>query len=460
MNRDLFQRPDPRDVPSLRVLIVDDELNIRRTLLACVRGDGHDALTASSSAECFAAIHDYVFDLCILDLRLGVESGLDLIGPLREAQPWLRIIVMTGFPGIESAVAAVKLGATNYVSKPLTPAQIRLACKETISMRSLMEPAVVLPGTAVRDTPAVGFETTCPQMRAALESARVAARSGAVILIQGEPGTGKRTLANAIHAWSDRADKPLVYAGCRGPSALHVGYDWFGSIRETRNRAPEKRPGRVSAAGAGTLVFEEICELDETLHPRLLQLIQQREFIPTGETTSQQSDARFIVTNSTSLQEAIQAGTFPAILGDALSVVTINLPPLRRRHKDILMLAQAYARYFSRTLSKPLITFDESVVNAMLKHSWPGNVRELKNFVERAIMLSTKGRIDLREIPMQPLNNYASVSIGDRVTLKRVEEMHIRAVIYASRSIDDAAQTLGMDTVTLWRRRKRYGIGD
>jgi NtrC-family two-component system response regulator AlgB len=446
--------------PPLRILIVDDEPNIRQMLMTCVRSDGQEAFAAGSTGECLEAIQDYVFDLCILDLRLGVESGLDLIGPLQAAQPWLRILVMTAFPGIDSAVEAVRLGATNYLSKPLTPTQFRMACRETVLARSLTDRVLALNGNAARNPPSLGFETSCPQMRAALETARLAADSGTTILIQGEPGTGKRTLASSIHGWSKRAEEPLVYASCRGPNPSYVGKDWFGSAQESRSRGREQRAGRILRAGRGTVVIEEISELDPSLHARLLRLLQRKEFVHGEEKTIQQSEARFIATSCISLRDAVIAGTFPAILHDALGAVTVHLPPLRQRRSDIPTLAQAYARYFSRNLSKPPIEFDEVSLDAMMKHSWPGNIRELKNFVERAVMLSSKSRISFREVPVPALNNCASVSIGDQVTLERVEEMHIRAVIDSSPSFDAAARTLGMDAVTLWRRRKHYGISE
>jgi NtrC-family two-component system response regulator AlgB len=204
--------------------------------------------------------------------------------------------------------------------------------------------------------------------------------------------------------------------------------------------------------------LEEVGDVPDSVQPKLLRLLQDRRYERVGEFAPRDADVRVVATTSVDLADKVAAGAMRADLRDALGVVVLDLPPLRRRGQDVVRLAETYAAFFSRQLRRPRVRLSEALVEAMARHSWPGNVRELRNFVERAVIVARSDVLDVADCPPGLLNEYNSVAVGDAVSVDRIEEMHIRAVIASSPSIDSAAKVLGMDTVTLWRRRKSYGI--
>jgi NtrC-family two-component system response regulator AlgB len=397
------------------------------------------------------------FDLILLELRPGTESGLDAIEPLVAISPWARVIVISAFPSIETAVEAMRRGASDYLPKPITPLKIREVVRRVIELRSAAYPALSSLDMDSSVNPANDFDTTSAEMREALELSHRAAGGNATILIRGESGAGRRTLARAIHAWSPRASRPFTIAGCRAPTPAMLEADWFGGTRNTSD-GPVEHPGRVAHGDGGTFLIEEIDLLPLVTQSRLLRVIQSHEYERPGNFSPQTADVRIIATTSADLDMLAAKGAFDVNLLHTLQTVTIELPALRRRRDDIPMLAIRYLAFFARQMRRPVASFSPAAIDALKHHSWPGNVRELRNLVERAVVVCRGSQIETADFPFGRLNRLNAVSIGDPLPLERIEELHIRNVLASAPSLDAAATTLGIDSVTLWRRRKKYGI--
>jgi NtrC-family two-component system response regulator AlgB len=302
------------------------------------------------------------------------------------------------------------------------------------------------------------MDTASAEMREAAELARRAADGSATILIRGESGTGKRTVARAIHGWSPRANRPLAIASCRAPTAAMLETEWFGTARKMPGGHVASQPGRVAWADGGTLVLEDVEQLSLTTQSKLLRLIQNREYERPADFAPLKADVRIVATTTADLVAQVAEGQFSSDLLYALQGVQIELPPLRRRPEDIEPLANRYLAFFARQTGRGSVGFSHAAIDALRGHSWPGNIRELRNLVERAVLVGRGQFVEASDFPPGILNRVNCVAIGDPVPLERVEELHIRGVLQSCPSIEAAADTLGMDSVTLWRRRKKYGI--
>ena len=442
----------------VRALIVDDEADISRMLTMCLQAEGHESIAVSTIADARTEASRRSFDLILLDLRLGTENGLDAIQPLLATSPWVQIVVITAFSAVDTAVEAMKRGASEYLAKPFTPAQIRLVVQKVAEFQALARRAADLQEIVAVAGPAIDFDTRSAEMREAVELARRAADGTAAVLLRGEVGTGKRTLARAIHAWSPRAERPFAVAGSRAPSPAFLEAEWFGAAKKMPGGNLVERPGRVTYCDGGTFLVEDVDRLPLTTQPKLLRLIQHREFERPGDFSAHAADVRVIATTAADLDALVARGEFYPDLLYALRGIPIDLPPLRRRPDDIPLLADRYLAFFARQTRRPVVDFAPAAVDALRHHSWPGNIRELRNMVERAVLVCRGDRIETPDFPLGGLNRVNAVAIGDPVPLERIEELHIRGVLAASGSLESAADTLGLDTVTLWRRRKKYGI--
>jgi len=333
-----------------------------------------------------------------------------------------------------------------------------LVVQKVAEAQSLARRAATLQEIIAGTGPNVDLDTQSGAMREAVEVSRRAADGTAAILIRGEPGTGKRTLARAIHGWSPRTDKPFAVAGSRAPSAAHLEAEWFGTAKKMPGGNLIEQGGRVAYCDGGTLLIEDVERLPLSTHPKLLRLIQDREYERPGDFSPHRSDVRIIATTSVDLDEQASKGEFYPDLLYALRAVSIELPPLRRRPDDIPLLADRYLAFFARQTRRPVVGYSKAAIDELCRHSWPGNIRELRNMVERAVLVCRGDMIEPSDFPLGGLNRVNAVALGDPVPLDVIEELHIRGVLASTQSLDGAAATLGMDAATLWRRRKKYGI--
>lgn len=296
-------------------------------------------------------------------------------------------------------------------------------------------------------------------MMQVLETARKVADTDATVLIHGESGTGKGVLARAIHRWSQRAERDFVVINCPSLSAELLESELFGHKKGAFTGATETTMGRVSQADGGTLFLDEIGDFPLSLQPKLLRFVQDREYERVGDPVTRQADVRLIAATNHDLNAMVAAGDFRTDLLYRLTVITLELPPLRDRREDIIVLAERFLAKFASAYGRPA-QFSEDARAALRAYLWPGNVRELQNVVERAVILCRTGTISGDELSISGdiPDRHGRLHTGDPITLEELERAHIAAAVANSATLEAAAQTLGIDPSTLWRKRKQYGI--
>lgn len=444
--------------PSHHILVVDDEINIRRILSVCLETEGHKVSAVSNFQDALAEASRKSFELAFIDLRLGADDGLELIPALLATTPWLKIIVITAYASIDTAVEAMRRGATDYIPKPFTPAQINLAVRKVFEMRTLEQRVATLQEDLGRQHPEFDFSSASPLMQKAVNLARQAAASEATILLRGESGTGKTVLARAIHSWSSRAAKPFSLVSCPSFSPELLESELFGHVKGAFTGAIRDHPGRIAASEGGTLLLDEISDLPLPLQPKLLRFVQEKEYERIGDSLTKKADVRLIAATNANLEDAVKEGRFREDLFYRLNVIQIEIPPLRERPDDVIGLAERLLVFHGRNNHRSFLGFTEEAIQALVGTRWPGNVRELSNAVERAAILCRNERIGLECLPANLLPRDFTLKIGDPVTIETIEEQHIRRVLANALSLQEAAAILGIDQATLWRRRKKYGI--
>jgi NtrC-family two-component system response regulator AlgB len=439
---------------ALKVLIVDDEPNIRKMLSACLNADGHTVVTAGNSHDAILQCSRQPFDLAFVDLRLGTEQGLDLIPKLLAESAWMRIVVITAYAAVETAVEAMRRGASDYLPKPFSPAQVRLAVERIATVRALEQRIAGLEGT---DAQPIELTTGNAAMRQAIELARQVADSEATVLIRGESGTGKGIFARAIHGWSKRSGKPFSTVSCPAISPQLLESELFGHVRGAFTGAIRDNPGRLAMSESGTLFLDEIGDLPLALQPKLLRFVQDREYERVGDSVTRVANVRMISATNINLEQAVRDGKFREDLLYRINVIQIDLPPLRQRPEDLRPLVQGMLAFFSR--GKPIRGFTDEALAALQSYAWPGNVRELRNVIERAVILTRGDVIGLDHLPPAiAAGRSGEPRLGDPVPLEAIEAVHLRRLMATGISVEDAARALQMDTATLWRKRKKHGI--
>ncbi|HCE8946155.1 TPA: sigma-54-dependent response regulator transcription factor AlgB [Pseudomonas aeruginosa] len=440
-----------------RILLVDDESAILRTFRYCLEDEGYSVATASSAPQAEALLQRQVFDLCFLDLRLGEDNGLDVLAQMRIQAPWMRVVIVTAHSAVDTAVDAMQAGAVDYLVKPCSPDQLRLAAAKQLEVRQLTARLEALEDEVRRQGD--GLESHSPAMAAVLETARQVAATDANILILGESGSGKGELARAIHTWSKRAKKPQVTINCPSLTAELMESELFGHSRGAFTGATESTLGRVSQADGGTLFLDEIGDFPLTLQPKLLRFIQDKEYERVGDPVTRRADVRILAATNRDLGAMVAQGQFREDLLYRLNVIVLNLPPLRERAEDILGLAERFLARFVKDYGRPARGFSEAAREAMRQYPWPGNVRELRNVIERASIICNQERVDVDHLGFSATQSTSSAPrIGESLSLEDLEKAHITAVMASSATLDQAAKTLGIDASTLYRKRKQYGL--
>jgi NtrC-family two-component system response regulator AlgB len=444
----------------MNLLVIDDEVGLRRTIRLTLESMGHRVLEAASRAQALQVLLHEPVDLALVDLRLGRESGLELLTALLQAAPRLGVVVMTAYASIETAVEAMKRGAFDYLPKPFTPDQLRVILDRWQLVQGLQVKVADLQEQVQAALPETDLHTEEPAMQAALEMAFQVAGSEATVLIHGESGTGKGVLARAIHGRSRRADRPFVTVSCPSLSTELLESDLFGHVRGAFTGAVKDTEGKVAAAEGGTLFLDEVGDLPLPLQPKLLRFLQEKAYERVGESRTRSGDVRILAATNRDLAAEVAAGRFREDLLYRLNVIEIHLPPLRQRRRDTLPLARHLLRFFARQTGKTIHGFHPEAEAALQQHAWPGNLRELRNAVERGVILATGDTVHLAHLPAQvgQIPPAVRVEIGGACSLEDLEREHIRRVLAHTPSIEQAAQTLGINPSTLYRKRKIYGL--
>jgi two-component system, NtrC family, response regulator AlgB len=443
--------PDQPGAPRGRVLLVDDEPNILKTVRICLENSGFEVTSYSNPLQGLDALGANRFDIAFYDLKMTPIDGMQLLRETRQKSPDTTVILMTAHGSIDSAVEAIKLGAYDYLQKPFEFTELQHFADKVFEHHRLRMENKALREELERQTDSGLIVTRSDRMRGVLDLGAQVAGSAITVLIEGESGTGKELLARTIHHKSPRADRPFVTVNCAALAENLLESELFGHVKGSFTGAVKDREGRFEAANGGTVFLDEIGEVAPATQVKLLRFLQSKEFERVGETSTRKVDARVIAATNRNLEEAVSGGLFREDLFYRLNAVRLKLPPLRERREDIPWLAQHFLQRFGNPHD-----LQPEVHEALLAYPWRGNIRELENVMERAVILAHGERVALIHLPeeFQLLNPSA-----DRpMSLEDVERQHIIRVLRIASDLEEAAKLLGIDPATLYRKRKKYSL--
>jgi NtrC-family two-component system response regulator AlgB len=451
---------------SWSALIVDDDPGIRQSVRLCLEADTARTLGVGTPAGALEALDRARFDVVFLDLWLGREAGLTFLGEILRRQPGIGVIVITAFASFESAVEAMKLGAVDYLPKPFTPDQVRNAARRIVAANVLRRQISELRDRIDEADTLEIFETRSQLQQAFLNTALRAAATDSVVLLRGESGTGKNVFARWMRAQSKRAERPFVTAHCPMLSGDLMTSALFGHRRGAFTGAIADTVGKVEEAEGGTLFLDEVGDLTPDAQSRLLRFLNDRTYERLGDVKERRADVRIVAATNRRLEEEVKVGRFREDLFFRLNVISLALLPLREREGDAIPLALAYLRFFTARQGRPSLVFSTEAEEAISAYAWPGNLRELANAVERAVILAPGPEIGPADLGIAEAgargpthqSRSTALAIGADVTIEELEREHIARVIARTRTLEAAAQILGIDTTTLQRKRKRYGL--
>ncbi len=440
-----------------RILAIDDDPGLLESFSLCLGEVGYRVATATSLQAGLKLAAVQPFQVCLLDRVIGYDCGVDALPRLREVAPDMRVIMVTAHSRVDDAVQAIAEGAADYLVKPCSPEQLRIAVARQMDTRRLLDRLARLEQEApARDHP----PSRSPKMAQLLDTARQVARTDANVLLLGESGTGKGVLAAAIHDWSPRAGAPFATVNTPSLSAELLESELFGHARGAFTGATASTQGRVSNADGGTLFLDEVGDFPLALQPKLLRFIQDREYERVGDPTTRRADVRLVSATNRDLEAMVRENAFRLDLLYRLNVITLTLPPLRDRREDVDALAEGFLRRYAKAYHRPASRLADAAMARLRAYAWPGNVRELQNVIERAVILSEGDVVGDEHLSLGAAagEDPALPAVGAPVSLELLERRHIEAVLAGSHTLDAAARTLGIDSSTLYRKRKAYGL--
>jgi len=449
-----------------RILIVDDEPLMRISISDALAEEGITVIETGLGHDGIKALKESAFDLVITDLRLPDTDGIEVLKACKQYAPEAKVILITAYGSVDTAVEAMKMGAYDYITKPFSMDKLLMMVERVMRLRELEEENLMLKEQVERRYNFDGMLYKSEKMASVVESVKTVAATDATVLVLGESGTGKELIANAIHYNSLRKDGPFVKISSAALPETLLEAELFGYERGAFTGAVKGKKGRFELADGGSLFLDEIGELTPAIQVKLLRVLQEKEFDRLGGTSTISVDVRIICATQRDLKAEVAAGNFREDLYYRLNVVPITLPPLRERRDDVLLLADYFLTKFSEQNGKGKMGFSASAREAFLRYGYPGNIRELVNIVERAVVLARGTEIELRDLP-DDLNSCAdSLSGGGggrccnlSAAVKDFEKQCIlKALAEAEGSKSLAAKLLGISRKTLWEKCKALEV--
>jgi len=450
-------------------LVIDDDKTFRDATCLLIDGEGHYAEAVYSGELGLTELKEGKFDAVLLDLNLGREKGLDILEQILKRQPNLPVIIFTAQGSVKNAVEAMRRGAVDFLEKPFTREQFHLVLARVQRLHQLNQNIERLE-REIKDSnaqnPEILLDSSTPLMKEVMDTLLRAAKTPASILILGESGTGKSVVARAVHQQSHLADRPFITVSCPSLSKELLESELFGHVKGAFTGALRDHWGKVKAVAGGTLFLDEIGDLPMEIQPKLLRLLQEREYERVGENVTRQAEVRIIAATSHDLKKRVAAGAFREDLYFRLNVITAEMPPLRQRPDDLIRFAGHYFQHFAARSGRRLDGFSEEASAAIRAYSWPGNLRELRNAIERAVIMVKGKKINLEDLPAElrgqtvarANGSQASLQVGSLISMEQLEEAHLRKVLERTSNLAEAAQVLGIDQATLYRKRKKIGL--
>ncbi len=443
-----------------RILIVDDEKDILRALEFILSRDGYTVTTASTGEEALEKIKKEEFDLVLTDLRMEGIDGIEVLRRVKELNPLTMVVIMTAYGTVESAVTAMKMGASDYIMKPFINEDVRMRISRLIEHKKVKEENILLRQQLSQKFHGRAFLGNSPQIQELLGLLEKIIPTKSNILILGESGTGKGLIAELIHYNSPRKDKPFISINCSAIPETLLESELFGYKRGAFTGAVSDKKGLITIADGGTLFLDEIGDMPLSLQAKLLKVIETGEITPLGDTIKRTVDLRIIAATNRDIEGMVKEGRFREDLYYRLAVIEIRIPSLRERKEDIPVLVNHFIREVAEENKKDVRGIDEDALSVLLRYGWPGNIRELKNVIERAVVLAHGEYIKLGDLP----EKIKSIPITTKVSsLKEaLNEYEKNIILHTYRTYNKdkelTADALGIDLVTLYRKLKKYGI--
>ncbi len=461
----LGSRADEPARRGARVLAIDDEPEMLQFLAAVLTHAGYEVRTALSGARGEDLFHQWRPDTVVVDLRLPDLDGLELLRRFRAAEPSAAVVILTGHGSVAKAVEAMKAGAHSFVEKPVEPETLLALVARAVEHRQLVDENLALRRQLEHRAPLDGIVGKSRQMVELLDLVRSVAASDANVLIQGENGTGKELIANALHALSKRARFPFVKINCAALPKDLIEDELFGHRRGAFTGAVADREGLLEAAAGGSLLLDEIAEMPVYLQTKLLRVLQDREYRPIGSDRVVRVDFRLICATNADIETALRAGTLREDLYFRINTITLRVPPLRERLEDLPLLCEHFLAKYRRRHGRPVQGIAPEAYRLLMKHRWPGNVRELENAIERGVLVAKGPEITPADLPesIRAGGGAATPDFAVPVgrTLAEIERMTILQTLERTAwNKQAAARLLGLYRPTLYSKMRRHNIQD
>jgi DNA-binding NtrC family response regulator len=444
----------------IRVLVVDDEESIRNACRQSIEAGGYIVATAENGESALERIRQESFDVALVDLRMPGLPGMEVLRRLKQESPNMAVIIITGYPSIDSAVEAIKSGAYDYLAKPFTPeVLVSMVERAAAAARRALENACIGEGLERKMLSQVLIGRS-EAMSRVLRLIQKAAPVDSTVLITGETGVGKEVVARAIHRLSNRSEKRFVTVDCGTLVESLFESELFGHVKGSFSGAIENTTGKIELAEGGTLFLDEIANISINMQARLLRAVQEREISRVGSTTKKKIDVRIISATNRDLQEAVREGRFREDLYYRLNVVHIAVPPLRERLEDIPALVDFYLKKLAADKGRPALAISDEAMRILKRREWPGNVRELINALESAIVTCEGNSIGVRDLPYAPadVSGENGLKGGSIARLERNEILNALERFQGNKT--KAAEYLGINRKTLREKMQRYGLAD
>jgi DNA-binding NtrC family response regulator len=443
-------------------LVVEDDGAMRDLLAQGLTRRGFQPTTQKSGGDAVTQVLDSDFDVVVTDLNMPGVNGVDLCHRVAESRPDLPVVVLTAFGSLETAIASIRAGAYDFVTKPVELDALALVLDRAVSHRRLREEVHRLRRTVAAGVDRGAMIGQSAALQRAFELMDRVADSDATVLITGESGTGKELAARALHERSKRMSGPFIALNCAAMPEPLLESELFGHVRGAFTDAKTAKTGLFVEANSGTLFLDEIGELPVGLQPKLLRALQERRVRPVGATTEVPFDARVVAATNRDLEALVGEGRFREDLYFRLNVIGVELPPLRARGNDVLLLAQRFTEQFASRSGKRVIGFSPELARRLLAYPWPGNIRELQNCIERAVAVTGFDQLGVDDLP-EKIRNYSAAagsSAGDAEEIVPLADVEKRYILQALEAFGGnrtmAAKALGLDRKTLYRKLEQY----
>ena len=449
------------------ILIVDDDTAHLSMLETVLKSLGHAIDTATDGKDAISGVKNSPYDLVLMDVRMANIDGMEALEKIKQFNPAIPIIIMTAYSSVDKAVEAMKLGAYDYLTKPLNFDDLKLTIQRAMSHLQLTRENADLKKKLSSDSGFSRLIGSSPAMKTVMETARIAAPTDATILITGDSGTGKELFAKAIHDHSNRKTNKLVSINCAALNETLLESELFGHEKGAFTGADKKRDGLFLHGDKGTVFLDEIGDIPPSMQVKLLRTIQEREIQRIGSDRPIRIDVRIIVATNKNLEQEVKEGRFREDLFYRLNVINIRIPPLKKRPDDIPLLAQHFLARFSQKNRKWFKGFTPGAMDAMIKYPWPGNIRELENAVERAVILSMGQYLSEKDLPGNVMKNYrpddgSSQNLLAELGGKPLDEVEAMALVQTLKQTGGnktaAAKLLNITRTTLNNKIKKYHL--